>query len=120
MRSCSLSGAGVGHVSAAYSPRSESGPLDHRRGSDRSGDFAFNRWASWPVRKERHCLPVQPPVSHYSADTAPTRKVEGHDLVLRDTVENAVGPKPQTAGSAELGRTAGREHPDELTVYPIF
>ena len=37
---------------------------------------------------------------HDSAKTSPTRKVEGYDLVLRDIVENTVGPKPQASGSA--------------------
>jgi hypothetical protein len=59
------------------------------------------------LREERHRLPIQPRVSHHSAEASTARKVEAYDLVLRDTVERAVGTKPQTAGSAELGRAAG-------------
>jgi hypothetical protein len=57
--------------------------------------------------EERHCLPIQPRVSHHSAKASTAREVEAYDLVLRGTVERAVGTKPQTAGSAELGRAAG-------------
>jgi len=61
-------------------------------------------------------LPVQPRVSHDGTEASTPREIEGHDLVPGDAVENPVGTKAQTAGSAELGRSTGWEHTNELAI----
>lgn len=58
----------------------------------------------------------QPWVSHDGAEASTAREIEGHGLVPSDAVENPVGTKAQTAGSAELGRSTGWEHTNELAV----
>jgi hypothetical protein len=74
-----------------------------------------------PFLYKRHgentnACPFSPWVSHDGAEASTRRKIEGHDLVPGDAVENPVGTKAQTAGSAELGRSTGWEHTNELAV----
>jgi len=59
---------------------------------------------SW---EKHYCLPVQSRESYDGAKASTAWEIEGYDLVSGDAVESAVGSKAQTAGCAELRRSAG-------------
>ena len=73
----------------------------------------FAQCKSW---KERHCLPVQPGETYDGAKAPAARKVESHDLILGDAVENPVRTKAQAARPVELGRSVRREDTNEIPV----